>query len=123
MNPFQVKSTKGPEEKIQNDIIKKLKEYDWYVKVMFGNMYQFGVPDLYVAHEKYGQRWIEVKNPHGFSFTNAQRTEFPKLMAAGVGIWILFAATETELLKLMKPPNWGPIFFNWCHGITKVPGY
>jgi hypothetical protein len=123
MNPFQVKPAKGPEEKIQNDVIAKLKTHDWYIKVMFGNMFQFGVPDLYAAHIKYGYRWIEVKNPHSFSFTKAQREEFPKLAAHGVGIWILFAATDQELMKLFSPANWQPIFYGWCHGISKVSGY
>jgi len=121
MQPFKPKATvrNGPEAQIQQAIIDKLKQHDWYVKVMIGNMYQFGIPDLFAAHIKYGQRWIEVKNPTKFSFTQAQIIEFPKLHAAGVGIWILFSAEDNELLKLFKPANWGEIFFRWSANAHK----
>lgn len=92
-----------------------MKAADWYIKVMIGNMYQFGVPDVYAAHLKHGQRWIEVKNPAKFSFTPAQQVEFPKLHAAGVGIWILFSDDDTELLKLFKPANWLEVYLKWVN--------
>lgn len=110
-----LKGDAGPEAKIQNGIIRELKAHDWYVKVMIGNAYQFGVPDLYAAHRNFGQRWIEVKNPLSFSFTPAQITEFPRLHAAGVGIWILFSADLTELDKLFKPANWFEVYYRWAH--------
>ena len=28
-----------------------------------GNLYQTGFPDLFVAHEKWGTRWIDCKQP------------------------------------------------------------
>lgn len=82
-------------------------------------MWQFGLPDLFAAHTKYGQRWIEVKNPLAFSFTPAQIIEFPKLHAAGVGIWILFDSTVEELTKLTKPANWFQIYHNWSVGALR----
>lgn len=120
MQPFKSKRTvaSGPEQIIQNDLIKNLKGYDWYVKVMIGNHLQFGVPDLYAAHRKYGQRWIEVKNPKKFSFTEAQCREFPLMDSAGVGIWVLFAADDDEIAKLHKPANWFEIMFKFRAGIT-----
>lgn len=37
---------------------------------MIGNAFQMGVPDLFVAHPKWGQRWIDVKRPgRNYSFT------------------------------------------------------
>jgi len=121
MHPFVPRrhSKDGPEAKIQERIVKELKNLDWYVKVMIGNMYQFGVPDLYAAHLKYGQRWIEVKNPLSFSFTKAQQEEFPKLHAAGVGVWILFDSTPEELLKLTKPANWLEVYLKWVNNAHK----
>lgn len=118
MSPFRPKKTvgTGPEAIIQNKIVLKLKSHDWYVKVMIGNMYQFGVPDLFAAHRKYGMRHIEVKNPEKFSFTPAQIVEFPLLSANGVGIWILFSDEDAELEKLFKPANWFEIYFRWSNG-------
>ncbi len=97
---------RGPEHIIQTAIISFLSVRDWTVMVTHGNMYQQGFPDLYALHHNYGAKWIEVKNPKAFSFTNAQRKYFPIISAAGEGIWILTAATETEYQKLFKKPNW-----------------
>ena len=97
---------KKPETIIQNEIISFLKLRDWYVKSTHGNIYSMGFPDLYACHKRYGTRWIEVKNPGGYSFTPAQMDVFPELSAKGVGIWILIAATEEEYKKLFGPANW-----------------
>lgn len=98
----------GPEAKIQRDLIEFLKIRDWMVKPTVGNMFQSGFADLYCAHRMKGARWIEVKLPNmkGSRFTPAQLTWFPQFTAAGVGIWILTAATEEEYAKLFGPPNW-----------------
>lgn len=78
---------------------------------MVGNAYQYGVPDLYAAHLRHGTRWIEVKNPVSFSFTPAQSIEFPRMKAAGVGIWILFGVQDIK--KLFEPANWERIYLEW----------
>lgn len=106
MDPFTPKSRVGPEAKIQEDIIKYLRFRGWYVKETHGNMYQSGFPDLYCSHVKYRQRWVEVKNPLQYSFTSAQRENFPLMSANGSPIWILTAATEDEYRKLWCPENW-----------------
>ena len=62
MDPLRLNPRKGPEAKIQEAIIKKIKSLDWYVKSTHGNMYQSGFPDLFISHAKYGQKWVEVKN-------------------------------------------------------------
>lgn len=97
---------KGPERIIQDNLIKFLRGYDWLVKETHGNLYQSGFPDLYCYHIKYGQRWVEVKNPGKYSFTTAQMEWFPKFSAHQCGIWILTAANEAEYQKLFKPANW-----------------
>lgn len=119
MNPFQPKryGKAGPEAIIQEGIITRLKRHDWFVKVIVGNMYQYGIPDLYAAHARYGQKWIEVKNPASFSFTERQQQEFPKMHAAGVGIWVLFSDEDAELMKLFKPANGMEILQNWLLGV------
>lgn len=80
-------------------------------------MWQSGFPDLYAANKMFGQRWIEVKNPLAFSFTPAQQIDFPKFTAAGVGIWILMSADDSEIMKLFKPANWWEVWYRWVNGI------
>lgn len=107
MNPFNPRNTKkGPEAVIQEAIIGFLKIRGWFVKETHGNIYQYGFPDLYATHAKYGQRWIEVKNPEKYVFTPAQLENFPLFTMNGSGIWILTAANETEYAKLFQPYNW-----------------
>ena len=108
MEPLKPRRRKGPEAKIQEDIIKFLLIKGWYVMVTHGNMYQSGFPDLFACHSKYGQRWVEVKKPGfiGSKFTPAQLECFPKLCANGSGVWILTAATEAEYDKLFSKFQW-----------------
>jgi len=108
MRKFKPKETRkgGPEGRIQEDIIIMLRAKEWFVKPTHGNMYQSGMPDLFVCHRRYGQRWVEVKCPTGSSFTPAQLEDFPLFCANGSGVWILVAATEAEYDKLFKSPNW-----------------
>jgi len=106
MRKFTLKETRGPEEQIRDEIVAMLKVQDWLVKITHGNLFQYGLPDLYCAHHTYGQRWVEVKNPDSYSFTPAQLKFFPELNAKGVGVWILVAATAAEYDKLFKPQNW-----------------
>lgn len=102
----QKRGQSGPEAKIQEEIIKFLTLRNWLCRSTHGNIFQFGFPDLYCAHRRYGARWIEVKNGEAYSFTPAQMEFFPKLSAAGVGVWILTAATDHEYEKLFSPANW-----------------
>lgn len=108
MEPFSPRGSKrnGPEAKIQQAIIDALKVMDWLVMVTHGNEFQKGFPDLYAAHVLYGTRWIEVKNPLAFSFTDAQKLQFPLMNAHGVHIWVLTSAEPEELQKLHGPQNW-----------------
>ena len=119
MQPFLPKSNTGtgPEAIIKDDIVTKLEKRGWLVKITHGNMWSSGFPDLYAAHMSHGPRWIEVKNPLAFSFTPAQQVDFPKFKAVGVGIWILMAATEEELMKLHKPANWWEVYYRWVNGV------
>lgn len=103
---MKMKSKKGPESKIQRDIINMLRIKGWYVMVTHGGMFQSGFPDLYATHSKYGARWIEVKNAKAYSFTAAQLECFPKLTANGTRIWVLVGASEEEYAKLFKEANW-----------------
>ncbi len=97
----------GPEWFIQRDLIQFLKCREWHVERVIGNALQMGLPDLYVAHKRWGTRWIDCKRSDSkYSFTKAQKRKWPILDAFGVGIWILTAATQAEYDKLFKPANW-----------------
>ena len=96
----------GPEHKIQRDLIDYLRVRGWLVEVMHGNAFQRGIPDLYLFHKKWGSRWVDVKNPENYCFTKAQKLKWPMWEKAGLGIWILTAATQSEYDKLFDLPNW-----------------
>ncbi len=106
MNPKIIQKRQNPEAIIQDSVTKLLESRKWLVKSTHGNIFSHGFPDLYCAHTRFGTRWIEIKNPTHFVFTASQLEFFPKLNAAGVGVWILVRATEDEYQKLFKPPNW-----------------
>lgn len=101
---------KGPEAKIQEAVIEYLRKRHWYVKVLHGNAFQQGMPDLFCCKRDLGYRFIECKQPTKYMFTAAQAEFFPKMTEAGVGIWILTSATEHEYLKLFHKPNWWAYF-------------
>jgi len=103
----------GPEAKIQAAIIMYLRNLGWHVMETHGNMYQSGFPDLFACHYRYGQRWVEVKNPKSYKFTPAQLEHFPKICANGSGVWILIAATDDEYAKLFEAPNWYQYLDTW----------
>jgi len=96
----------GPEWYIRRDIIELLKARGWLVEITHGNQYQSGLPDLYVAHPRYGKRWIDAKNPGEYTFTRAQKQKWPVWDEFGIGIWILIAGTQEEYDKLFQAPNW-----------------
>jgi hypothetical protein len=97
----------GPEYYIQKDLVVMLRARGWYVERMIGNAFQYGIPDLFVAHTKWGQRWIDVKRPgKNYSFTKAQKQKWPVWEAFGIGIWILTAADQENYDRLFAPPNW-----------------
>lgn len=102
-----IKSHKhGPEHKIREDIIRKLRFLGWYVKIIHGSMYQSGFPDLFACHSKYGVKLIEVKNKDAYHFTAAQLDEFPKLVANGASVYVLTSADDSEINKLRGGSNW-----------------
>jgi len=95
----------GPEYSIQADVIQFLQARGWHVERMIGNAFQMGIPDIYCYHKKWGERWIDIKNPVHYEYTKAQRWKWPIWEAAGIGVWIMVGATDEEYDKLFKPPN------------------
>ena len=106
MKTPKLREKHGPEWKIQQHLVKYLRERGWVVEVMQGNMFQTGIPDLFIAHPKFGIRFIDCKNPVRYTFTKAQRKKWPIWERHGVGIWILVGADEENYDKLFTPPNW-----------------
>ena len=101
-----IRQREGPEHKIQRELVAYLEVREWLVEVMHGNAFQRGIPDLYLFHRKWGQRWVDVKNPKQYAFTKAQKFKWPRWEKAGLGIWILTAASQEEYDKLFAAPNW-----------------
>jgi Holliday junction resolvase len=91
---------------IQRELVEFLRTRGWHVERMLGNAYQFGIPDLFCYHKKWGMRWVEVKRPSGWSFTLRQRQKWPEWERVGLGIWILTAANQEQYDLLFQPPNW-----------------
>jgi hypothetical protein len=114
MDPVKFRGGKGPEAKIQDAFIKFLEERGWHAERMIGigstqqqqRGTQVGIPDLYIMHPVYGQRWVDLKNPGKYEFTKAQKQKWPLWEKFGCPIWIITAATEEEYDKLFKPCNW-----------------
>lgn len=125
MDPWKpkVNPQKGPEYFIQEAIEKYLREREWFVMATHGNQFQSGFPDIYATHQRWGPRWIEVKNPVQFSFTPAQIKKFPQLSAHGTSIWILGAGTLEEYDKLFKPQNWMEWFTCYQAGKTNMTAW
>lgn len=106
MKAFVPRNKHGPEYSIQRNFVRFLEDRHWLVERMIGNVYQTGIPDLFIAHKKYGTRFLDIKNPISYNFTAAQRWKWPIWDKFGIGIWIITAATEEEYQKLFKDPNW-----------------
>ena len=91
---------------IQRDVIAYLRLRGWFVIRLTGNAYQTGIPDIWAWHPKFDFRWIDLKRPDRYDFTAAQKAKWPQWHAAGVGVWIMTAASQEEYDKLFSPPNW-----------------
>ena len=93
-----------------------LKSKGWEVVNIHGNMYQKGLPDLYICHGNYTPRWVECKIK-GKSFTPAQKALFPKLLLFNVPIYVIegvdmrgdkgLPECRAAYNKLFKEPNAG----------------
>lgn len=96
----------GPEWHIQRELVRFLRERGWLCERMIGNALQYGIPDLFCHHPRWGSRWIDVKRPKEFSLTRRQRVKWPVWGRFGCGIWILSAADQQQYDLLFGPPNW-----------------
>lgn len=104
-----------PETKLRADLVELMERRKWFVHITHGNAYSKGLPDLYCAHRNHGVRWVECKNADSYHFTIDQLRIFPKIVEAGVGIWIAalpegFTDAQLEYeyksVVLEGPPNW-----------------
>lgn len=92
------------ESATQTRIMNRLTLDGWYCLKTHGNKMQSGFPDVFACHKRYGVRWIEIKRPKGYRFTNAQYTVFTRFASKNVGVWVLM--DEAERSKLFSPANW-----------------
>lgn len=115
MDPKSFGKPRPPEEKLRNALVDLMRSLKWWVHITHGNAYSHGLPDLIAGHRNYGIRFIEVKNADAYHFTAAQEREFPAMMAAGVGIYVVALPVgfsekllfhEYESVIVNGPPNW-----------------
>lgn len=115
MEPKSFGRARLPEEKLRSDLVKLMQERKWWVHITHGSAYSSGLPDLLACHANYGYRFIEVKNADAYHFTPRQVEEFPKMMAAGVGIYVValpvgfsegLLILEYETVIVNGGPNW-----------------
>lgn len=107
----------NPEARLQGRLIPFLQERGWLVEVMHGNVFQKGIPDLYIWHQDLDlSRWVDVKLPSGSVLTKAQCQKWPEWEKVGLGIWILREDSDEEYRKLFGPPNWREM---WRPGYEK----
>lgn len=103
-----------PELHVRTKFIELMTLRGWFTHITHGNRHSNGLPDIYAAHLNWGQRWLEVKNADAYHFTSHQLRVFPKIVAKGVGIWIValpcsFSEQQIENEYKMicnEPPNW-----------------
>ena len=100
------KKKHGPEWHIQNAIREYLTCREWRVERFIGNALQFGIPDLYAFHRRHGERWIDVKTPGRYDFTQQQKIKWPIWADFNRGIWIMTAADQENYDLLFDLPNW-----------------
>lgn len=118
VEPRSFRKRVGPEALIQEAWIEWFEARKWIVKVMHGNMYQSGVPDLYIAHKLYRARWVEIKNTEGsYQLEESQVRFFTLLSSVDIGVWVLGPVCEDEYKKLWLPSNWHAYLPAW-----KIPG-
>jgi hypothetical protein len=106
MDPKKARAKHGPEYGIQSRIVQYLFERGWHVERIVGIGWQYGLPDLYITHPQFGQRWLEVKQEDHYTFTKHQRRKFPILDRYGTGIWIMTEANKKQYDRLFHAPNW-----------------
>jgi hypothetical protein len=113
-----------PEAAIQERVTAFLKQRGWVVEETHGNVYQTGLPDLFAWHLNYGFRWIDVKNPDAYRFTKHQCQKWTTWEKAGLGVWIMTAATEEEYGKLFQMANfrayWKPHYDKYLTPIAEI---
>jgi len=115
MEPFEPRNYHGPEFYIQGKWINFLKAKKWHIERLTGNISQYGIPDVYIAHNEFGTRWVDFKVYGKYAFTKAQKIKWPIWEQYNIGIWILGASSKEECnfdfmseeyKKLFGKPNW-----------------
>ena len=87
----------------EDEIVQLLEQNNWTVMRTHGNLYQKGFPDLYAIHPEHGRKWIEIKNPKGFTWTPAQMKYFPLMVLCHVPIWVMRSVEDYK--RLFEPYN------------------
>jgi hypothetical protein len=84
MKPFVPKPRVGPEAKVQQAVINRLRIQEWFVKETHGNEYQSGFPDVFAVHRSLGARWIECKLATGSRIEPSQNETFRRFAGCNI---------------------------------------
>lgn len=88
------------EKDYQRKLVKFLKEHNALVMNFIGNVYQSGVPDLFVAHRRWSG-WLELKGPRT-TITEQQKYNLTELRRHGQWAYVLrFVGDPMSLQKLI----------------------
>lgn len=118
MEPLKIKKEEL-EDAILTNFVGNLLLRGWYCVKTHGNKYQKGFPDLYVFHQSYGTRWVEVKRPDSGRLTDAQLSVFTDFSKQKIGVWVVTHHQQHE--SLMGPSNWVTYLLNTRAGRNLEP--
>jgi len=106
---------------VVDPFVRLLKSRGWECQNIVGSQNMSGLPDYYVYHKNYGDRWIEFKvykdiKSTYISTTDAQKIVIPKMLDAGVRVYAICSddlrgsKKYTERMRMYKrlitePPN------------------
>lgn len=114
----------SPEKIIEDAIRLFLSERGWRVDKTHSSAYSSGWPDLHCWHPHFGLRWVDVKNPLAYTYTKSQCQLWPQWEKFGLGVWIMFAASDDEYSRLFKPANfrdyWKPRYDEYLRDISEI---
>lgn len=99
---------KAPEKRIQWKSVKLLRDLGFFVVSTSQPqraMMTAGIPDLFCAHRRFGQFWVEVKNPtrrnHARGGLTIDQLQW-HMAAKECGVEVITVYDESDLLPLLK---------------------
>lgn len=99
------------EKSFQTAIVKFLRQRDALVFNFIGNVFQSGVPDLFVAHD-YWTGWMELKVGTG-KLTDQQRNNLTQLRQRNCKAYVVRLTKLGNVMLANPAEDWSEIFENF----------